>query len=519
MSENKYKRKAFALKEKCEIIRDLQTGKKQSEVCRERNLSKSTVGTIWKSRDALLAAFENTNANAKKLRKSVHDDVDKMLLKWFTQQRLNNATISGAILKTKAEEFGRKIQDEFVCSEAWIDRWKTRHNVNCGKIVGESADVDPAVVNAWITTVWPTIMQGYQADDIFNADEAGLFYKLTPDKTLKFKGERCKGGKLSKERITILVCANMSGREKRKLLVIGKTKNPRCFKNVKSLPVDYHANGRAWMTSEVFNNYVRKWDEELTRKKRKIILLIDNCPAHPKIENLNSIKLVFMPPNTSSKLQPMDQGIIHSLKSHYRQALLVKIIQGMDAATPFKPSILDAINLIHRAWQKVTIQTIKNCYKHAGFYVNITENEFDADDEIPLQDWLSKQTSEASIAGQPEFITIPADFVTIDDDLVTSEFLTDDDIVSAVRTEDVTDNECDEKTDSEDETATSQVEVLSVNSAIQSLSELRHFVQAHGAPQHILNSLAELESYTDVIAMNNQVQRKITDYFKKDVTN
>lgn len=55
-----------------------------------------------------------------------------------------------------------------------------------------------------------------------------------PDKTLKFKGENCSGGKLSKDRITIMVAANMSGTEKKKLFVIGKSQKPRCFSSVKS---------------------------------------------------------------------------------------------------------------------------------------------------------------------------------------------------------------------------------------------------------------------------------------------
>ncbi|KAK9738597.1 DDE superfamily endonuclease [Popillia japonica] len=79
-------------------------------------------------------------------------------------------------------------------------------------------------------------------DDIFNADETGLFYKLNPDKTLRFMGETCSSGKMSKERITVLIAANLLGTEKRKLLIIGKTKHPRCFKNIKQLPVNNKSN-------------------------------------------------------------------------------------------------------------------------------------------------------------------------------------------------------------------------------------------------------------------------------------
>ena len=43
---------------------------------------------------------------------------------------------------------------------------------------------------------------------------------------------------------------------------------------------------------------------------RIVAFVIDSCPAHPHIFNLKSIKLYFLPPNTTSKTQPMDQGVI-----------------------------------------------------------------------------------------------------------------------------------------------------------------------------------------------------------------
>jgi len=69
-----------------------------------------------------------------------------------------------------------------------------------------------------------------------------LFFKLLPEKTLEFKGVDCSGGKRSKERLTVMVCANMSGTEKIPILIIGKSANPRCFKNVKTLPTQYTSN-------------------------------------------------------------------------------------------------------------------------------------------------------------------------------------------------------------------------------------------------------------------------------------
>jgi hypothetical protein len=88
----------------------------------------------------------------------------------------------------------------------------------------------------------------------YNADETGLYFRATPEHTYLFKNESAKGFKYSKERVTVLCCANMKG-EKPDLLVIGKSKSPRCFRGVGSLPVDYYSNANAWMTSVIVLYY------------------------------------------------------------------------------------------------------------------------------------------------------------------------------------------------------------------------------------------------------------------------
>lgn len=125
-----------------------------------------------------------------------------------------------------------------------------------------------------------TILKDYHPNDIFNADETGIFYHLQPDKTFEFKAKNCHGEKQSKEHLTALVTANMSGTEKLPLLVIGKSAQPCCFKNIKSLPTLYKSNKKAWMTSELFVEWVRKLDLDMTCKKRSIAIIVDNCPAH-----------------------------------------------------------------------------------------------------------------------------------------------------------------------------------------------------------------------------------------------
>jgi hypothetical protein len=118
-----------------------------------------------------------------------------------------------------------------------------------------------------------------------------------------------------------LTTANEDGSERLPLLIIGKFAKPRCFKNVKKLPVEYYANKRSWMTSSIWNDWLLKWDSKLTRQgRRKILLLVDNCAAHPKEHiPLTNIRIEYFPPNTTSKTQPMDQGIIANLKVKFRK--------------------------------------------------------------------------------------------------------------------------------------------------------------------------------------------------------
>ena len=61
------------------------------------------------------------------------------------------------------------------------------------------------------------------------------------------RGECFTQQKESKDKLTILVAANMSGSDKLMSLVIGKSANPRCFRGV-DVPLPYKSNAKAWMT-------------------------------------------------------------------------------------------------------------------------------------------------------------------------------------------------------------------------------------------------------------------------------
>ena len=179
----------------------------------------------------------------------------------------------------------------------------------------------------------------------------------------------------------------MTGSDKRKLLIVGKSKDPRCFRGQRVLPVTYTNSGNAWMTGDIFRQWLKDFNRDMGRQKRKILLLIDNCSAHPQdaADHLPNIQMEFLPPNTTSVIQPCDQGIIRNLKGLYRREVVRKIIADIDDTTltanemARKLSLLDAVHLLSQAWTSVKQQTIANCYRAAGFTAETGE---DPGDEI-----------------------------------------------------------------------------------------------------------------------------------------
>jgi hypothetical protein len=65
-----------------------------------------------------------------------------------------------------------------VFSAGWIDRFKLRHNISCGKVSGEARAVNCETTAEWLST------EGHPDSDIYNADETGLFFRFTPERTL-----------------------------------------------------------------------------------------------------------------------------------------------------------------------------------------------------------------------------------------------------------------------------------------------------------------------------------------------
>jgi hypothetical protein len=139
-------------------------------------------------------------------------------------------------------------------------------------------------------------------------------------------------------------------------------------------------------------------------------------------------------------LQPMDQGVIRSLKCHYRKLILLRMMECIEKKQDHTVTLLDAIRCIEKAWRQVTDRTIHNCFRHMGILsaqgVNVTKNKDDVeveaataaadDDDLPYPSGCKK--IDCDVLGHYDYDK----YATIDDDIVTTEAQTDDDIVREV---------------------------------------------------------------------------------------
>ena len=395
-------RKHLTLKQKIEVIQEAKKNPKLGVrgLCQRFNCGKTQIATVLKEKEQLLALYES-NASDKsckvslRTRKSDFSEVNEVLYKWYLLACSKNIYPAGPQLVVKAKEIAERLgRGEFKGSNGWLEKWKRKYNIKQLTVSGESGDVSGATVDSWKEQL-PEVLQGYAKRDIWNLDETGVFWKALPERGFVQKGRSCKGGKKSKQRFTIAFIANADG-GKEKPVVIWKYENPRCFKNLNKslLPVSYFSQSKVWMTGDILDRILKKINQSLRAQSRFVALLMDNAGCHPPEikDKYSNVKVVFLPANTTSRLQPLDLGIIKNVKFHYRQLFLQYVltkIEECDTASQVAESlnVLKAIHFVSEAWEKVKPETICKCFRSAGVLdkdLNVTTCNVGQDDADPF---------------------------------------------------------------------------------------------------------------------------------------
>lgn len=125
-------------------------------------------------------------------------------------------------------------------------------------------------------------------------------------------------------------------------------------------------------------------------------MILDNAPSHPPANELvkatedGLIWVMFMPPNVTPLIQPMDQNAIRLVKLGYRNSLLSKIIAaGTDNISESlkRIDIYDAVSLLALSWDKLPENSIIKCWRNI---LNYGSTEFDEEENIPIAELIRR---------------------------------------------------------------------------------------------------------------------------------
>jgi hypothetical protein len=172
--------------------------------------------------------------------------------------------------------------------------------------------------------------------------------------------------------LTYLLTANATGSEKLPPFIIGKAARPRAFnkKSGAQLGFYYRNNAKAWMTAELYQDWLKQWDRDLQVKGRKILLFQDNFAGHIIPDGLQNIRVENFEPNLTSHVQPNDQGIIRCFKAHYRAQFIQRAVdrydKGITPAEIYNINQLQAMRIADLAFHDVDATTIRKCWHKAG---------------------------------------------------------------------------------------------------------------------------------------------------------
>ena len=145
----------------------------------------------------------------------------------------------------------------------------------------------------------------------------------------------------------------------------------------------WRSNPKAWVTRQffvewvnlVFGPAVKKFLEE-NDLPMKCLLIIDNAPAHPSglkediLEEFSFVKVLFLPPNTTPLLQPMDQQVISNFKKLYTKHMF-KWCSDITESTQLTLrefwknhfDIVACLKLISLAWREVSRRTLNSAWR------------------------------------------------------------------------------------------------------------------------------------------------------------
>jgi hypothetical protein len=151
------------------------------------SLKRSTISKILKDKEKwenLISTENSTKVFRERSVKFPH--LEKAIGLWISQVSAGGLTISDNILCEKARAFAQALdipEKSLSLSNGWLMGFKQRNNLRSFILHGE-ANSAPLEILPQQRKIIQELLSSYELENIYNADETGLFYRMTSNQTL-----------------------------------------------------------------------------------------------------------------------------------------------------------------------------------------------------------------------------------------------------------------------------------------------------------------------------------------------
>ncbi|XP_033322035.1 jerky protein homolog-like [Megalopta genalis] len=379
-SNNKLRRAPLSMKQRLEIVQHLESGVPVSTLATEYNVTPVTVRRIRRNA-VTVSQFTDQGVDKghrRTLRRPENEELDNRLYTWFIERKTLGEPITDVRMVERAAEVNKEIggPSSFKASRGWLWRFKNRHGI---RLFGQNIDANVAAAQQFIETFARQLEEeDIDKENVYNMNATSLSWKTLSKKIFAHSGEkRIEEKNMNKDRVTIGLCTNVTGSHKLAPLFINRFENPRVLKHSKHrLPVIYKAQQQAFMDQMVFADWYQNYFKPDVMKYQlhngtcgKVILILDNSRGYnlqflKELQKDERFQIVFLPPNTSHLLQPIDQ-VLEKTKKSYRHKMLSIATSYPDGIQEFYSNydLKDCIHLLHEAWLEMNILEIRNSWK------------------------------------------------------------------------------------------------------------------------------------------------------------
>jgi hypothetical protein len=361
-----------------------------------------------------------------------------------------------------------RITEPFAASPVWLQGFKRRHGIRQLDIQGEKLSGDISAADLYVTEFKRLVAtHDLSPEQIYNADNTGLYWKALPSKTLVSQEEKSAPG--HKQFVT-------SVRE-------------------------------------------QLWSKNLPERA---MLLLDNAPSHPNDRVLKTsdgrIFVAYLLPNVTSLLQPMDQGVLEAFKRRYWKALLRAVLkEDVDLRESCKKwTINDAIFSCSDCWNDIPSVTLRKSWRK--LHPDVMGDDLNANE--PELQTITPEMLLEDIQDPYGFEAVDKDdmgqWLLLDSDQPVYEVKDDATIAAKLSSSAVlpVEKHSDDPTDDEEKVP---VKKLSLADALNYAETLLEFLEQQSDSNFSdILTLRKLRTSIKLKRSKKTKQRILTDFFKKD---